>query len=99
MDFRLRSVRAVMVLGAAALLAACGGGGGSGAEAGSSASATALPRAVVLSVESREQPATAAQDVVRVKDLAARPALAPAQVSLGALLESRSEAAAAAAAV
>ncbi|ADX48011.1 peptidase S1 and S6 chymotrypsin/Hap [Paracidovorax avenae ATCC 19860] len=96
MDFRLRSVRAVMVLGAAALLAACGGGGGSGAEAGSSASATAQPRAVVLSVESREQPATAAQDVVRVKDLAARPALAPARVSLGALLESRAEAAAAA---
>ncbi|MBF9267049.1 serine protease, partial [Acidovorax cattleyae] len=80
MDFRLRSVRAVMVLGAAALLAACGGGGGGGsssdAQAGASASVAALPRAVVLSVESREQPATAAQDVVRVKDLAARPALA-----------------------
>ncbi|ABM34778.1 trypsin-like peptidase domain-containing protein [Paracidovorax citrulli] len=94
MEFRLRSIRAVMVLGAAALLAACGGGGGP--EAGSSASVAAAPRAAVLSVEAREQPAEAAQDTVRLKDLSVRPALAPARVTLGALLESRSGAAEAA---
>lgn len=93
MDLRLASVRSVILLGAAALLAACGGGGGADTAAAAATPAPAAARAVVWSVDSLEQPATAAQDTVRVKDLGARPAVVPARVALGELLESRSEAA------
>lgn len=94
MDFRRASIRSVILLGAAALLAACGGGGGADTAAAAATPAPAAARAVVWSVGSLEQPATAAQDTVRVKDLGARPPVLPARVALGALLESRSEAAA-----
>ena len=93
MDFRRASIRSVILLGAAALLAACGGGGGADTAAAAAAPATAAARAVVWSVDALEQPATAAQDTVRVKDLGTRPPVVPARVALGALLESRSEAA------
>ncbi|MCQ9372361.1 hypothetical protein NQ024_14150, partial [Corynebacterium sp. 35RC1] len=69
MDFRRASIRSVILLGAAALLAACGGGGGADTAAAAAAPATAAARAVVWSVDALEQPATAAQDTVRVKDL------------------------------
>lgn len=74
------------------LLAACGGGGGDSGVSGSGASASASPvtqSAQVLKVESREQPASAVQDVARTKlrPLSAADAVAPARIALGPLVQ------------
>ncbi|GKS84873.1 trypsin-like peptidase domain-containing protein [Acidovorax sp. SUPP1855] len=86
MQQALRRVRSLAVLAVAAVLAACGGG--SGTEAVQSAAAPQA-RAVVYSVESREQPASAVQDVARVKDRVVRTAITPARIDLGPLDQSK----------
>lgn len=90
MQLVMRRVRSLAVLAVASVLAACGGG--NGGEAVQSAAAPQA-RALVYSVESREQPASAVQDVARVKDRAVGVAIAPARIALGPLDQSKEGAA------
>ncbi|WOI45678.1 trypsin-like peptidase domain-containing protein [Acidovorax sp. BLS4] len=87
----MRRVRSLAVLAVASVLAACGGGSGGGEAVQSAAAPQA--RALVYSVESREQPASAVQDVARVKDRAVGAAIAPARIALGPLDQSKEGAA------
>ncbi|GKT13967.1 trypsin-like peptidase domain-containing protein [Acidovorax sp. SUPP2522] len=86
MQLVMRRIRSLAVLAVASVLAACGGG--NGGEAVQSAAAPQA-RALVYSVESREQPASAVQDVARVKDRAVGAAIAPARIALGPLDQSK----------
>ena len=87
----MKRFRFLALLAAVSVLAACGGGG-SGAETAQAAAAPSA-KALVYSVESREQPASAVQDVARLKDRVARQAIAPARIALGPLDQSKEAAA------
>ncbi|GKT25731.1 trypsin-like peptidase domain-containing protein [Acidovorax sp. SUPP3334] len=86
MQLVLRRVGSLAVLAVASVLAACGGG--SGTEVAQAAVAPSA-KALVYSVESREQPASAVQDVARLKDRSVRVAIAPARIALGPLDQSK----------
>ncbi|WCM93882.1 trypsin-like peptidase domain-containing protein [Acidovorax sp. NCPPB 2350] len=89
MNVTLKKWPAVAWLAAAALLAACGGGDGA-ATTQAGAAASAETRAAVTRVESAEQPATAVQDVPRIRQRASDAAVAPAHVGLGTFVRSES---------
>ncbi|CAM3442999.1 trypsin-like peptidase domain-containing protein [Paracidovorax anthurii] len=89
MNVTLKKWPAAAWLAAAALLAACGGGDGA-ATTQAGATASAETRAAVTRVESAEQPATAVQDVPRIRERAADAAVAAARVGLGAFVRSES---------
>ena len=87
----MKRFRFLALLAAASVLAACGGGG-SGAETAQAAAAPSA-KALVYSVESREQPASAVQDVARLKNRLARQEVTPARIALGPLEQSKEAAA------